>query len=269
MSVRLLNFTGSSATGALIQRYAAQSNLKKVILELGGKSPSLIFADAPSLEKAAHDAAFSIRFVSGQACIASSRVYVEESAVDEFKRHFKAAFSAVKAGDPLEAGTDHGPQADAIQFKRVSEYLKLAREGQGKIELGGDALQVNGNDGGYFIQPTIIADAPEDARTMREEIFGPVVSINTFKTEAEAIAKAVDSEFGLYSSVYTKDISRALRVAKAMEAGYVGINTTSPSQLHDLPFGGYKGSGLGREGYGYSLDQYLEHKSVLIKLDDA
>jgi len=264
--VRAINFTGSGATGKLIQEYAAKSNLKKVILELGGKSPAVVFDDA-DIEKAAAELAFSISFVGGQACIASSRVYVQESVADRFKKLYVEAMKGVnKAGNPLDASTTHGPQADKIQFDRVSEYLKLAREGQGKIELGGNPLQVDG--GGYFIEPTVIVDQPEDARTMREEIFGPVVGINTFKTEKEAIAKSIDSEYGLYSSVYTKSISRAMRVAKAMEAGTVGINCTSPSMAHDMPFGGYKQSGLGREGFGYALDNYLEHKTVLIKIDE-
>jgi aldehyde dehydrogenase (NAD+) len=263
--VRLISFTGSGATGKLIQEYAAKSNLKRVILELGGKSPTIIFDDA-DIQKAAADTAMSVLFLSGQACIANSRIYVQESIATEYKKAFIQVLSAVRAGNPLDPATTHGPQADEIQFKRVSEYLKLAREGKGKIELGGNPLKVDG--GGYFIEPTVIADQPEDARTMKEEIFGPVVGINTFKTEAEAIAKAVDTEFGLYSAVYTKDIGRALRVAKKMEAGTVGINVTSPTHAQDMPFGGYKQSGIGREAFGYSVHNYLEIKTVLIQVDD-
>ncbi|KIW04365.1 uncharacterized protein PV09_04649 [Verruconis gallopava] len=265
--VRLINFTGSSATGKLITEMAAKSNLKRVVLELGGKSPTIVFDDA-DIEKAAIETAFSIRFVSGQACIANSRIYVQEGVAPKFKKAFASAFAQFKAGDPLDPSTTHGPQADKIQFERVKEYLKLAREGQGKIEMGGDILKLEGGNG-FFISPTIITDQPEDARGMKEEIFGPVVGINTFKTEREAIAKAVDSEYGLYSAVYSKNIDRALRVAKAMEAGTVGVNCTSPSIANDMPFGGYKGSGVGREGFGYSIDNYLETKSVLIKLEEA
>jgi aldehyde dehydrogenase (NAD+) len=268
MDVRAINFTGSTATGRLVQEAAAKSNLKRVILELGGKSPTIVFDDA-DIEKAAAETAFSISFVSGQACIANSRIYVQDTVAAKFKKAFTAAFTNFKAGNPLDPATTHGPQADAIQHKRITEYLKLAKEGKGKVETGGGGLKIDGNDKALFIAPTIIADQPEDAVGMKEEIFGPVVGINVFKTEAEAIAKAVDSEFGLYSAVYSKDISRALRVAKAMEAGAVGINCTSPTVAHDMPFGGYKGSGLGREGYGYSLDNYLETKTVLIKLDSA
>jgi len=268
MDVRAINFTGSTATGRLVQEAAAKSNLKRVILELGGKSPTVIFSDA-NIEQAAVETAVSIGFVSGQACVANSRIYVQDTVAAKFKKAFTAAFSNFKAGNPLDPETTHGPQADAIQHKRVSDYLKLAKEGKGKVELGGGGLKVDGNDKALFIAPTIVADEPEDAIGMKEEIFGPVVGINVFKTEAEAIAKAVDSEFGLYSSVYSNDISRALRVAKAMEAGTVGINCTSPTLAHDMPFGGYKGSGIGREGFGYSLENYLETKSVMIKLADA
>jgi aldehyde dehydrogenase (NAD+) len=235
---------------------------------LGGKSPTIVFDDA-DIEQAAKDTAVSITFVSGQACIANSRIYVQDTVADKFKAEFAKAMGNYKAGNPLDPSTTHGPQADEIQFKRVSEYLKLAKEGEGKgkVEMGGDVIKMEGGNG-FFIEPTIITNQDESARLMKEEIFGPVVGINVFKTEKEAIAKAVDSEFGLYSAVYTKNINRALRVAKSMEAGTVGVNCTSPSIAHDAPFGGYKGSGQGREGYGYSLDNYLENKSVMIKLAD-
>lgn len=265
--VRLVNFTGSGVTGKLIAEMAAKSNLKRVILELGGKSPTIVFDDA-NIEKAAAETAFSIRFVSGQACIANSRIYVQEGVAVKFKKAFATAFAEFKVGNPLDPSTTHGPQADEIQFNRVKEFLELAKQGKGKVELGGDVLELEGGNG-FFIQPTIITDQPEDARGMKEEIFGPVVGINTFKTESEAIAKAVNSEYGLYSAVYSKNIDRALRVARAMEAGTVGVNCTSPSTASDMPFGGYKQSGVGREGFGYSLDQYLETKAVLIAIDGA
>ena len=265
--VRLINFTGSTATGKLIQEMAAKSNLKRVQLELGGKSPTIVFEDT-DIEKAAAETAFSIRFVSGQACIANSRIYVQDTIADRFRKAFAEAFKQIKVGNPLDPETTHGPQADEIQFKRVSEYLKLIKDSKAKVHMGGGAIKTESGNG-FFIEPTIFSDLPENARPMKEEIFGPVVAINTFHTEAEAIAKAVDSEYGLYSSVYSQNISRALRVAKAMEAGTVGVNCTSPSMASDMPFGGYKGSGIGRVGYGYSLETYLETKTVLVKIDPA
>lgn len=266
MDIRLVSFTGSTLTGRKVQQAAASSNLKKVVLELGGKSPALVFEDA-DIAKAAGETVGSLQLLMGQACIANSRVYVQESVAEKFKEAFKANFKAAKKGDPLLPETQQGPQADEIQFERIKSYLKAASEGKGKLELGGKATQVEGQ--GYFIEPTIYTDVAEEEKTQKEEVFGPFVNINTFKTEAEAIAKANDTEYGLYASVYTKDLSRALRVAKAFESGQVGVNCTSPTFANDMPFGGYKGSGQGREGFGYSLDEYLEHKSVLIKLDDA
>jgi aldehyde dehydrogenase (NAD+) len=156
--VRLINFTGSGATGKLISEMAAKSNLKRVVLELGGKSPTIIFDDA-DIEKAAAETAFSIRFVSGQACVANSRIYVQEGVADKFKKAFAQAFSQFKAGNPLDPNTTHGPQADEIQFKRVQEFLKLAKEGKGKIEMGGGAIKMEGGNG-FFIEPTVRKHAP-------------------------------------------------------------------------------------------------------------
>ncbi|KAG9195671.1 aldehyde dehydrogenase (NAD+) [Alternaria panax] len=191
MDVRALSFTGSSRTGRLIQAAAAKSNLKQVFLELGGKSPAVVFEDA-DLEKAV--------------CMANSRIYV--------------------TGGGAPSGRE-----------------------------------------GYYIKPTIFKDTPEDAKIMKEEIFGPVVNINVFKSEDEVLAKANATEYGLYASVYTKDIDRAMRFAKGLEAGTVGVNCTSPVTGADMPFGGYKSSGSGREGEPlYSLDNFLETKSVLIKI---
>lgn len=240
MDIRLLNFTGSILTARKIQAAAASSNLKKVVLELGGKSPALVFEDA-DLEKAAGETVMSMQLLMGQACVANSRIYVQESVAERFKAAFKAMFKAAKQGDPLLPETQHGPQADEIQFERVKSYLKAASEGKGTLELGGNATKADGT--GYFIEATVYSDVPEDEKTMKEEVFGPFVNINTFKTEAEAIEKANNSEYGLYASVYTKDISRAIRVAKAFESGTVGINCTSPTFAVDMPFGGYKGSG--------------------------
>jgi aldehyde dehydrogenase (NAD+) len=281
--IRAINFTGSTFTGRKVQQAAATSNLKRVILELGGKSPSLIFEDADIL-KAAAETAGSLQMLMGQACIANSRVYVQDTIADKFKDAFIANFKAAKKGDPLMPETQQGPQADQIQFDRINSFLKSAKEGKGKLALGGSATKVDGK--GYFIEPTVYTDVAEDERTQKEEVFGPFVNINTFSTEEEAIAKANDTEYvaitlvlvavifllmlcryGLYASVYTKDISRAMRVAKAFESGQVGVNCTSPTFGADMPFGGYKGSGQGREGYGYSLDEYLEMKSVFVKLD--
>lgn len=269
MDVRALSFTGSCRTGRLIQAAAAKSNLKNVILELGGKSPAVIFEDS-NIDNAVAETQNSIQWNSGQVCMANSRIYVQESIASQFVEKFKAKFAAVSAGDPLDAATNHGPQADGAQYDSVQRYIKAGQE-SGELVLGG-SQEVSGlSDAaskGYFVAPTVFLRTSEDAAVMKEEIFGPVVNINTFKTEAEAIAKANDSEFGLYAAVYTKDINRAMRFARGLEAGTVGVNCTSPTLARDMPFGGYKSSGVGREGFGYTLNNFLETKTVLIKIEE-
>ncbi|KAJ5514287.1 Aldehyde/histidinol dehydrogenase [Penicillium fimorum] len=257
MTVRCLSFTGSTATGQKIQAAAAKSNLKNVHMELGGKSPAIIFEDA-DLETAVAQTQFSIQFNSGQVCSANSRIYVHESVAKDFTKLFHEKFAAVRMGDPLDPATSHGPQIDVLQYNRVKEYLGIG-EKDGTLSLGGDA-----NDG-FFVRPTIFEGIAEDSRLMQEEVFGPVVAINTFSTETEAIEKANNSEFGLYAAVFTKDIDRAVRLAKALDAGTVGVNCTSPTTAMDTAFGGLKMSGNGREGLLHSIDSFLETKSILFK----
>jgi len=264
MDVRVLSFTGSSRTGKLIQQAAAQTNLKKVVLELGGKSPAIVFDDA-NLKKAVEQTAKSVQSNSGQVCMANTRIYVQKGVAEEFVKAFTEKFGAVRDGDPLAKETNHGPQADGVQYENVMRFIEEGK-GTGTLALGGKG-KLEGN-GGFWIEPTVFLDTAEDAKIMKEEVFGPVVNINTFETEGEVIAKANDTEFGLYASVYTRSINRAMRVAKALESGYVGINCTSPLTGRDLPFGGYKGSGQGREGVLYSMDNFLETKSVIIQIED-
>jgi aldehyde dehydrogenase (NAD+) len=264
MDVRLLTFTGSGRTGRAIQIAAAKSNLKNVILELGGKTPAVIFEDA-DIEKAAAETQHSIQWNSGQVCMANSRIYVQESIAPQFIETFRRKFQAVKAGDPTLQETNHGPQADEIQYNNVKAYIEAGKE-SGSLILGADPVS---SAKGYFVNPTIFTETPEDAKIMKEEIFGPVVNINTFNTEDEVIKKANNTDFGLYASVYTKNVDRALRMAQALEAGTVGVNCTSPAGARDMPFGGYKASGIGREGWTIGIENYLETKSVLMKFEEA
>jgi aldehyde dehydrogenase (NAD+) len=257
MGVRGISFTGSSATGRKIQVASAKSNMKHVHMELGGKTPAIVFPDA-DVASAAAQTQFSIQFNSGQICVANSRIYVHESIAEQFIKSFREHFAAVKMGDPMDPTTTHGPQVDMIQYERIKEYLAIG-EKDGKLTAGGDAKD------GLFVRPTVFEGVPEDSRLMQEEVFGPVVAINTFSTEEEAVAKANNSEFGLYASVFTKDIDRAVRVSKALDAGTVGVNCTSPTGAKDCPFGGFKSSGTGREGLLHSLDSFLEIKTILIK----
>jgi aldehyde dehydrogenase (NAD+) len=222
----------------------------------------VIFEDA-DLSKAVPAAAFSILCNSGQACIASSRIYVHETIATSFIDAMKTAMIEMgRSGDATKVGTRRGPQVDKVQFDRVMSYIDYAKETNLELALGGNRE----GDVGYFIAPTIIVNVPEDSKVMKDEIFGPVVVINTFREETEVLRWANDSEFGLYASVYTKDVSRALRIAKSLEAGSIGINCSSPTVALDMPFGGHKQSGDGRELGKYSTDYWTELKSVYISL---
>ena len=262
MDIRKVAFTGSAVAGRAVKKAAAESNLKNVSLELGGKSPLVIFEDA-DLAKAVPAAAVSILLNSGQACIASSRVYVHEKIAKDFTEAMKNTMTQMgKSDDPLADGTFRGPQVDKIQFDRVMGFLDGARKEGLTFALGGNKEDKDG----YYVEPTIIANAPEDSSVVKDEIFGPVVVINTFTDEEEVLERANDTEYGLYASVFTKDVSRALRVAKRLEAGSVGVNCTSPTMAFDMPFGGWKASGDGRELSRHALDLWTELKSVFISL---
>jgi len=263
MDVRALSFTGSTRTGRQIQEAAAKSNLKAIFLELGGKSPAIVFDDA-NLEKAAQATQHSVQSNSGQVCMANTRIYVQETVAEKFITMFKEKLERVTIGDPTLHETNHGPQADKTQYENVLRYLEIGKE-DGKLLMGGHSPSEHS---GYFIHPTVFLDTPEESRIMREEVFGPVVCINTFKTEEEVMAKANNTEYGLYASVFTKNIDRAMRFAKGLEAGTVGVNCTSPETGRDTPFGGFKGSGVGREGYHHCMNNFLETKTVLIKIDE-
>ncbi|KAF2455731.1 aldehyde dehydrogenase domain-containing protein [Lineolata rhizophorae] len=262
MDVRAISFTGSGRTGRAITVAAAQSNLKNVTLELGGKSPAIIFEDA-DLEQAAAETQYSIQWNSGQVCMANSRIYVQDTVADKYIATFKKMFGAAKAGDPTDPGINHGPVADEVQYHNVHRYIDMAKAAGGELLLGGEKAE---KGKGFFVKPTIFTNTPEDHQFMKEEIFGPVVNISVFSSEDEVLKKANDTEYGLYSSVYTKNIDRAMRVAKHLEAGTVGVNCTSPTTCHDLPFGGYKASGTGREGVRESLDHFCEVKTVVVKV---
>ncbi|KAK7541558.1 aldehyde dehydrogenase [Phyllosticta citricarpa] len=266
MDVRTLSFTGSTATGRSISIAAAKSNLKNLHLELGGKSPAVVFEDA-DLESAAATAQFGIGWNAGQICMGNSRIYVQDTVAEKFIKLFKEKWASVKMGDPLDPEVGLGPVADSIQYEKVNSYIELGKSSGAKVVLGGEKPEQNSQlSNGYYVPATIFENIPEDSKTMKEEVFGPVVCINTFKTEEEVIEKANDTEYGLYSAVFTTNHARALRVAKAIQAGTVGINCSAPINLPDLPFGGFKSSGVGREGMIHSMRNYLEEKSIMTKL---
>jgi len=260
MRIRKISFTGSTRTGRHIMAAAAHSNLKACTLELGGKSPTIIFEDA-DLEEAVPACTFSIAWNSGQICMANSRLYVHEKIYDEFAKRFTAAFSQFKQGDPLDKDVSMGPQADEIQAKTVQSYLDIGNK-DGKVLMGGEASKAGKN----FFMPTVYSDIPETSRINKEEVFGPVVILHKFSDEDDVVRKANDTDYGLYAAVYSQNIDRALRVAKRLEAGTVGVNCTSPSGATDMVFGGFKTSGVGREGGPNALNAWLEEKSVVIKV---
>jgi aldehyde dehydrogenase (NAD+) len=266
MKIRALSFTGSTRTGRAIQIASANSNLKKVVFELGGKGPALIFDDA-DLEQAARETENSIMWNSGQTCMANSRIYVQEAVKEKFLQAFTKLARSRKLGDPTDPATNHGPQADKVQHEAVNKYISIGKEeAQQTIDTKPATNGVAGNEKSLLVHPIIFTDVEETSRIAKEEIFGPVVMINTFQTEEEAIAKANDTEFGLYAALYTRDLERAMRVGKKLESGMVGVNCTSPTGAWDMPFGGWKGSGTGRESLLESMDHYLEVKSMYVRV---
>ncbi|KAI0976926.1 aldehyde dehydrogenase [Xylaria arbuscula] len=261
MRIRKISFTGSTATGRKIQETAAKTNLKRVTLELGGKSPAVVFDDA-QLENAIFWCVNAICANSGQVCFAASRVYVQEGIYDKFLEGYKKAIEerAKTLGDPDAAETLMGPLVDKVQFDRVSGFLERGRN-QGTLLTGGSRV----GDQGFFIEPTVFTDVPEDAEICKKEIFGPVAILNKFKTEEEIIAKANDTNYGLMAGVFTQDINRAMRISSEIDSGMVGINCVSISFL-TVPFGGTKESGTGRENAIHVLRTYTEPKTIMVNL---
>ncbi|AZM58205.1 MULTISPECIES: aldehyde dehydrogenase family protein [unclassified Streptomyces] len=259
--VNKIAFTGSTATGKHVQRTATES-LKQVTLELGGKSPSVVFADA-DLHQAARGVAAGFLGNAGQACVATTRILVQESIRDEFVELLTKEMTTVfTPADSLSAGTVVGPLATKAQFDRVSSYLDLAVREGANVVTGGTRY----GDHGYFIAPTLLDGVNPGMRIVREEIFGPVGALMTFTDIDDAIAKANDTEYGLAASVWTTDLTNAHRMAAAVQAGTVWINTWGEMSTGNLPFGGYKQSGLGREGGLEVLDAYTQSKAVVVAL---
>src|SRR5689334_2995715 len=253
-------FTGSTEVGHLIMEAAAQTNLKRVTLELGGKSPNIVFSDA-DMDQAIEGAHFALFFNQGQCCCAGSRLFVEEKAYDEFVERSVARAKQRTVGNPFDQKTEQGPQVDQDQFNKVMGYIDKGKKENAKMLTGGGRV----GDKGYFIEPTVFADVTDNMTIAQEEIFGPVMSILKFKTIDEVSARANKTAYGLAAAVWTKDISKAHAIADSVRAGTVWVNCYDVFDA-GAPFGGFKQSGIGRELGEYGLANYTEVKTVTVKL---
>jgi gamma-glutamyl-gamma-aminobutyraldehyde dehydrogenase len=260
--VDCLAFTGSTNVGKLIMQYAGQSNLKRVWLELGGKSPNIVMPDCADLGRAANAAAGAIFYNMGEMCTAGSRLLVHRDIKDVFLDKLIAAARGYTPGNPLDPKTSMGAIVDQVQLDRVLGYIEAGRA-ESKLLLGGG--RVKQESGGYYIEPTIF-DTQADAKIAREEIFGPVLSVITFDTAEEAIRIANNSEYGLAAAVWTSNLTTAHEMARSLRAGTVWVNCYDEGGDMNFPFGGYKQSGNGRDKSLHALEKYTELKSTLVRL---
>ncbi len=260
MDVDKVAFTGSTEVGHLIMKYAAESNLKRVTLELGGKSPNIVFGDT-DMDAAVEGAYFGLFFNQGQCCCAGSRLYVEERAHDEFVHKIVDKAKSRKVGDPFARETQQGPQVDKEQFNKVMGYIDAGKKEGAKMLVGGGRA----GEKGYFVQPTVFDDVQENMKIAQEEIFGPVMSIIKFKDVDDVVRRANKTIYGLAAAVWTRDIEKAHAIANRVRAGTVWVNCYDVFDAA-APFGGYKQSGIGRELGEYGLANYTEVKTVTVKI---
>lgn len=256
-------FTGSTETGRLIMQ-AASNTLKPISLELGGKSPNIIFEDA-DIESAVNGSMFGIYFAQGQVCAAGSRLFVQESIYDKFMSEYVSKVQKIRIGDPLNPATQMGPQVSEEQLERIEYYVNAGLEEGAKIVIGGERNKQAGS--GYYYTPTIFENVSNDMKIAQEEIFGPVVSVIRFKDEEDVLKKANDTIYGLASGIWTNDLKRAHRMARKLKAGTVYVNTYNMLDS-TAPFGGVKQSGFGRELGVHAMDLYTQIKHVWVDLNE-
>ena len=263
MDVDVLVFTGSGGTGRRLLEASARSNFKRVYLELGGKSPNLVFADAPDLDEAAKVSAQGIFRNSGQVCVAGSRLLVERSIHDAFVERLKAHTEAMKVGDPLDPETSAGAINSERQLEQNLRFIEEARAAGRQIVTGGQRILQE--TGGFYLAPTIVAGVRPDDALARHEVFGPVLAVMPFDTEEEAVRMANDTDFGLAAAVWTADLSRAHRMVRAIKAGVVHVNTYGGADV-TVPLGGVKQSGNGHDKSLHAFDKFFDLKTAWIKL---
>jgi acyl-CoA reductase-like NAD-dependent aldehyde dehydrogenase len=263
MDVDGIAFTGSTATGRSIMQYAGQSNLKRVSLECGGKSPNIVMPDYDDLDRAATAAAFAIFFNQGEMCSAGSRLLVHEDIKDVFLDKVQQVARGMVPGDPLDPETTLGAMVDEAQMKRVLGYIDIAKKDGANVRLGGN--RVRESSGGFYVEPTVFDGVTPKMKIAREEVFGPVLATLTFKTVEEAVKIANDVVYGLAAAVWTRNINTAHRVARALRAGVVYVNCYDADDI-TVPFGGFKQSGIGRDKSLHAFDKYTELKTTWIDL---
>ncbi len=263
MDVDVIAFTGSGGVGRKLLEYSARSNLKRCYLELGGKSPNVVFADAPDLEVAAKTSAMGIFRNSGQVCVAGSRLIVEDSIHDAFVARVAAIAAGMRVGDPLNLTTEAGAISSAEQMRKDLGYIDVAVQEGGQLETGG--AQILQETGGFYVQPTVISGIQPHMRLAREEVFGPVLGVMRFHTEEEAIRLANGTDYGLAAAVWTANLGRAHRMVGAIKAGLVHVNTYGGSD-NTVPLGGMRQSGNGHDKSLHAIDKYTDLKSAWIQL---
>jgi 4-(gamma-glutamylamino)butanal dehydrogenase len=263
MDVDMLAFTGSGPVGRLLMQYSGQSNLKRVSLELGGKSPQIVFADCPDLNAAAVHAAWGVFFNQGEVCTAASRLLVQEDIKDAFLEKLLLVAKKIIPGDPLNPATAFGAMVSATQMTTALRYIDTARKEGGSLRLGGQ--QVRKETGGFYVEPTVFDNIAPTDTLAREEVFGPVLAVTTFKEPDDALKIANDTVYGLAAGLWTRDITLAHRAAREIKAGLVWVNGWDSCDI-TMPFGGFKQSGFGRDRSMHALHKYADLKSISITL---